>query len=222
MSLLLFAPGSLTLEYLAGRRARYLRPLQVYLTASVIVFAAVQLFGLGLSLRFVGDAGLNLLRNAPPDAAQAQRSVAIQLVIDHVDVPAVRRFAALSVAERFAFMRARRALAVSYFILFLVPVFAWALSLAYRDRRRPYGEHLVFALHGQAFLLLALAVGALLPAAVANALSFSVLAYLGAALRHVHGGTWGATLARGVLVVVAYFGAFFVLNLVLTLGLIVL
>ena len=57
MSLLLFAPGSLTLEYLAGRRARYLRPLQVYLTASVIVFAAVQLFGLGLSLRFVGDAG---------------------------------------------------------------------------------------------------------------------------------------------------------------------
>lgn len=222
MSQLLFAPGSLTLEYLAGRRARYLRPLQVYLTASLIVFAAVQFLGLGLSLRFVGDAGIYLLRSAPPDSAQAQRNVAIQLVIDHVDVPAVRHFAALSVPERFAFMRARRALAVSYFILCLVPAFAWAVGLAYRDRRRPYGEHLVFALHGQALLLLALGVGAMLPAALANALSLAVLAYLGAALRRVHGGTWSATLARGALVVGAYFGAFFAANLLLTLGLIVL
>ena len=72
LSKLLFSPGALTVEHKAGRRARYFRPLQLYLLTSVIVFAAVQFFGLSLGLRFVDEQGLHLLRNAPPVVDKAQ------------------------------------------------------------------------------------------------------------------------------------------------------
>ena len=224
LSKLLFAPGALTVEYLAGRKARYLRPLQVYLAASVVVFAAVQFLGLGLALRFVGDEGVHLLRTSPPGPTveHGQRPTAMQLIVDHVDTPAVRRFEALSVPQRFAFMRARRAVSVSYFIFLLVPIFAWTVRLFHRDRPRPFGAHLVFALHCQAFLLVALLVEALLPTLAANALSFGVLAYFAFALRRVYGHAWPSTLGRGALVLTVYAGVFFAANLLLLLGLIAL
>lgn len=71
LSRLFFAPGALTNEYLAGRRARYLRPLRLYLAASVIVFAAVQIFGLDASLRFYGEHDIHLLRAAPLSADES-------------------------------------------------------------------------------------------------------------------------------------------------------
>ena len=41
LRLLLFKPGALTLEFLRGRRARYVSPLRLYLTCSVLFFALV-------------------------------------------------------------------------------------------------------------------------------------------------------------------------------------
>jgi hypothetical protein len=43
---LLISPGGLTLDYYAGRRARYVAPLRLYLTFNVIFFLAVQIFQL--------------------------------------------------------------------------------------------------------------------------------------------------------------------------------
>lgn len=42
LGLLLFRPGRLTLEYIKGRRVRYIQPLRLYLTLSVIFFALLQ------------------------------------------------------------------------------------------------------------------------------------------------------------------------------------
>lgn len=42
LGLLLFRPGRLTLEYINGRRVRYIQPLRLYLTLSVIFFAVLQ------------------------------------------------------------------------------------------------------------------------------------------------------------------------------------
>lgn len=42
LSRLLFKPGRLTLEYLEGRRARYVQPLRLYLTLSIIFFALLK------------------------------------------------------------------------------------------------------------------------------------------------------------------------------------
>lgn len=223
LSKLFFAPGALTVEYVAGRRARYLRPLQLYLMASVIVFAAVPLFGLNLGLRLYGDQGVHLLRSArlssDADHGYGLGLTPVQIILDHVDAPGVRRFGAMSREDRFTFLRARRTQYVSGFVLFLVPLYALTLGLFYRNRRRRYAEHLIFGLHCQSFLLFGLLIEAVLPAVLANALSCWVIAYFAVALKRVYGGNWVETLGRGTAVLGLYFAIYFVSNLLLVLAL---
>ena len=222
LSRLLFAPGALTAEYAAGRRARYLRPLQLYLITSVIVFAAVQFFGLNLGLRFYADRGVHIVRSTRLPLgdvpASGLRLTPVQVILDHLDTPAVRRLRAMPPEDQFAFLQKRRASYVSYLVLFLVPAFALTLGLIYRNRRRRYAEHLVFGLHGQTFLLIALLVEATLPAVPANALSFWVVAYFSIALKRAYGGTWPETLARGSIILALYSAIFIVANLLLVLA----
>lgn len=226
LSKLFFVPGALTVEYIAGRRARYLRPLQLYLIASLIVFAAVQFFGLNLGLRLYGDQGVHLLRSsrlsADEDRGYVLQLASMQMILDHFESPSVRRFGAMSPEERFTFLRARRAQYVSYFVLFLVPIYALTLGLFYRNRRRRYAEHLIFGLHCQSFLLFILLIEAKLPAILADALSFWVIAYFTIALKRVYGGTWAETLGRGAAILTLYFAIFFVANLLLVLALLAL
>lgn len=221
---LLFAPGGLTVDHAAGRRVRYLRPFQLYLMTSVIVFAAVQLFGLNLGLRFYGDRGVHIVRSTrlPINDAATLRLTPVQIILDHFDTPAVRRLAALSPEDRFALLRARRAAYVPSFVLFLVPALALTLGLFYRNRRRRYAEHLVFGLHCQTFLLIALLAEAKLPAPLANAMSLWVIAYFTIALKRVYGGTWPETLGRGAAILALYFAIFFAANLLLILALLAL
>ena len=220
---LFFAPGELTVEYMAGRRVRYLRPFQLYLMVSVIVFAAVQFFGLNLSLRLYGEHGVHFIRSSRLSGAENQdnglRLTPAQIILDHIDTPGVRRFGALSVEDRFAFLRARRAQYVSYFVLFLVPILALTLGLFYRNRRRRYAEHLVFGLHCQTFLLVILLAEAKLPTILADTLSFWVIAYFTIALKRVYGGTWTETLGRGAAILSLYFAIYFAANLLLVFAL---
>jgi hypothetical protein len=226
LSKLFFVPGALTVEYIAGRRTRYLRPLQLYLIASLIVFGAVQFFGLNLGLRLYGNQGVHLLRSARLSAdvghGYGLGLTPVQIILDHFDIPSVRRFGAMSLEERFSFLRARRAQYVSPFVLFLVPLYALTIGLFYRNRRRRYAEHLVFGLHSQSFLLFILLIEAKLPAILADALSYWVIAYFTIALKRVYGGTWVETLGRGTAILTLYFAIFFVANLLLVFGLLAL
>jgi hypothetical protein len=223
LSKLFFSPGALTVEYMAGRRVRYLRPLQLYLMVSVIVFAAVQFFGLNLSLRLYGEQGVHFIRSSRLSGAENQgnglRLTPAQIILDHVDTPGVRRFKAMSVEDRFTFLRTRRAQYVSYFVLFLVPILALTLGLFYRNRRRRYAEHLVFGLHCQTFLLFILLIEATLPAILADMLSFYGIAYFTMALKRVYGGTWTETLGRGAAILSLYFATYFAANLLLVFAL---
>jgi len=108
---------------------------------------------------------------------------------------------------------------VSYFVLFLVPIFALTLGLFYRNRRRRYAEHLIFGLHCQSFLLFMLLIEAKLPAILADAISFWVVAYFVIALKRVYGGTWAETIGRGTAIFTLYFVIYFVTNLLLVLAL---
>lgn len=226
LSKLLFAPGALTADYLAGRRVRYLRPFRLYLMTSLVVFATVQFFGWNLSVRLYGEQGIHILRSTRPAAPQSQaeglRMSPVQIVQDHFDTPGIRRFAAMTPEEKFSFLGARRVQYVSYLVLLLVPAFAFTLGLFYRSRRRPYTEHLVFGLHCQTFLLLALLVEARLPAVAANAVSWWVIAWFMIALRRVYGGTWPETLWRGSIILMLYFAAYFSANLLLVFALLAL
>ena len=222
-SKLFFAPGALTVEYRAGRRARYLRPLQLYLAASVIVFASAQFFGLSLELRLLGDSGVHIVRassqSIEDDGTRSARLMPAQIIADNIDTPAVRRFKTLSKEDRFRFLRARRIQYVSSFVLLLVPLYALILQICYIGRRRRYSEHLVFGLHAHSFLLFMLLVEAKLPTILADVLTLWVLAYFLIALKRVYGGTWGETIIRSTAMLVLYFATFFVGNLLLVLAL---
>jgi len=219
LSKLFFAPGALTVDYIAGRRARYLRPLQLYLIASVIVFGAVQFFGLNLGLRLYADQGVHLLRSSRLSANEGHGIgfglTPVQLILDHFDTPGVRRFGAMSPEDRFTFLRARRTQYVSPFVLFLVPLYALTLGLFYRNRRRRYAEHVIFGLHCQSFLLFVLLLEAKLPTFLADALSYWAIAYFTIALKRVYGGNWVETLGRGAAILTLYFAIFFVANFLL-------
>lgn len=218
LSKLLFSPGAMTADYLRGRRARYVPPFKLYLVTSVLVFGAAQWFGLNLGLQFYGTHGVPIHRSTrfSVDAdAPLTRLTPVRIVLERMDTPAVRRFAALSPQDRFEFLRARRAPYASSFVLFLVPLFALALDLFYRERR--YAEHLVFGLHCQTFLLVVLLAQAWLPALPANALSYWTLAYLAIALKRVYGGTWPGTILRGSVILALYFALFVVANIALVL-----
>lgn len=221
LSKLLFSPGALTADYLRGRRARYVPPFKLYLVTSVLVFGMAQWFGLNLGLQFYGSHGIPIHRSTRLSAEQADapltRLTPVRIILDRVDTPAVRRFAALSPEDRFTFLRARRAPYASSFVLFLVPLFALALDLFYRERR--YAEHLVFGLHCQTFLLLVLLAQARLPPVPANALSYWTVAYLVIALKRVYGGTWAGTVLRGSLILALYFALFIAANVALVLAL---
>lgn len=218
LSKLLFSPGAMTADYLRGRRARYVPPFKLYLVTSVLVFGMAQWFGLNLGLQFYGTHGIPIHRSTRLSAEQSDaltRLTPVRIILEQLETPAVRRFAALSPEDRFKFLRARRAPYASSFVLFLVPLFALVLDLFYRERR--YAEHLVFGLHCQTFLLLVLLAQARLPPVPANVLSYWTVAYLAIALKRVYGGTWPGTLVRGSLVLALYFALFIAANIALVL-----
>lgn len=202
ISKLVLAPGALTVEYLAGRRARYVRPVRLYLWISVLTIAFVESFGLHVGLRFLGDEGIYLFEPSQGAPAEAQKPHVNELrpmrfILEHFDTPGVRRFKAMSGEEQIRFMQEQRHRSVQYFMLFLVPVYALILRFCYWNRRRRYAEHLVFCLHAQSFLLVMLLIEAKLPAVLAMVVSLWVIAYFFVAVKRVYGGAWADALSRG-------------------------
>lgn len=98
-------------------------------------------------------------------------------------------------------------MAQSFF--FLLPAFAGSLKLFYR--RRLYVHHLVFAiyLHALAFMLVALVAtpDALGFPAVTESIALVLLVmplHLVIGMKRFYGGSWPATVAKGVVVGIAY------------------
>lgn len=199
LRLLLF-PGHLTAEYLAGQRVRQIRPLRLYLWTSVLLIAAAETFSLQLGLRLLDNNGIHLfeLDISRVESEAGPTLSPMELVLTYIDTPELRRFKALPKADKEKLVRERRRRYAQYFLLLLVPVFAVGLKVCYRDRKRPYAEHLVFCLHSQSFLMLMVLLESKLPEAASPAISLWVFGYFAMALKRVYGGTWLATLARGV------------------------
>jgi hypothetical protein len=154
---LLARPGQLTVDTLEGRRARYIAPVRLYLVASVFYFLCA--------------AAVPNLRTPPP--ATMPRSD-INITIDASGrsnlTPEEREQALAGLARAPWWAKAilqpvvldpvgfqQRFLATLPRVLFtLVPVFAAILALFYR--RRPFTQHLIFALHVHTTVFMVLAV----------------------------------------------------------------
>lgn len=136
----LFArPGGLTAEYHEGRRARYLRPLQIFILCNAIYFVAQPLTGWNTL-----TTPLRIHMSGLPYSALATGMVESRLA-----------GGAMSLEEyALVFDATIRGLA-STLVILMVPLFAAALSVIFAITRRYFVEHLVFSTHLFSFLLLA-------------------------------------------------------------------
>lgn len=215
LALLLFRPGFLSREYIEGRRVRYLEPLRLYLSFSIIFFALVKLSGADLfnpditverpvaSAPAAGAAAGAVPRPATPEDTEAMDDFRVQVAgwatsVDPLLGEKVDKFMRQPAAvQQDAVKRAFFGYA-PYAIFALMPLFAGYLKLLYLGSGRRYGEHFLFALHTNAFAFFMLSVMMLVPGSwdFVRFVMFVWLAfYLPTAMRRVYG---GARLATGV------------------------
>jgi uncharacterized protein DUF3667 len=197
-------PGQLTIEFLAGRRARFISPLRLYLTASVLYFLLAE--SAPSSGSYIG------LRNAPASGISVQSSEAKLgglTAQERADIlsqleasPKWLRPLAKRAAEDPKRLQADVFQAMPKGLFALLPVFALLLAIFYRGRR--FADHLYFAIHVHAFVFIALILNDLTRFAHLQWLSLlsgiTVLLWLPLyghfALRRVYGGSQTATLLK--------------------------
>jgi hypothetical protein len=185
---LVFKPGALAEEYLAGRKGRYINPIRVYLTFSALYF----LFAWGALMDFRGVPRESF--RPPPIVAMAKKKgVDPQVLVDKV------------------FQKAEKYSALLRFASVLVS--GLFLSILYFGMKRYYVEHLIFSLYYYSFDFLCktlFAVAILGASAAGTKLSTRMLdffypvafIYLLFALRRVYKESWGRTVLKAVVLFV--------------------
>ena len=230
LAALFLAPGKLAREYFAGRRGKYVAPLRLYLTASILFFVVIRVFG--------GDAEVKMERNV---AAAEQPPVALSLGDgDALAKPwaygnGVRLWLAKRLDKLEAEMKGpnraeiftnalRRFVGSMYYAMFLLlPIYAAISKLVYLNRGRTYGEHVVYALYSHAFLFFMLLLLFVLPSSrpvLVLPIVLWMLAYPYLELHRVFGGRHWAVFVRSNLIGVLYLlvatpviGAFFLYSM---------
>lgn len=224
LAALLFRPGFLTREYLAGRRRRYIRPARLFLVLSLTLFALLRFVGGPL---VINDEALTQAERdeIARDVANADEHSGFSVDPDlkfHLDmlgaswlVPLQRRidsFNQLSRQGRGEQIGAGLLRYGPYAAFVLLPLFALLLKIVYagRGRRYPlrprrYVAHLVFGAHSHAFLFLVGILMGLIPvAAVRGALVVWAIVYLLRSMKTVYGGGWTGVVVRAMVIFVAY------------------
>jgi hypothetical protein len=230
-------PGRLTLEFLAGRRVRYVPPLRLYLSLSVLFFLAS---AFGRNIAGPSDTGSPVkftttqANDRSPDVTlgdtTGKRSRSVGAVLDSVELEkgaldkvtgdtlggnVVSRFFKRRLSQRLTYMKAHKTEATEHIsevfhhdlpdaLFLLVPGLALALSALYYGSHRYYSEHLVFALHFQAFSFAALTIGLLPFAPLGGIIGIAVIVYLFLALRKVYGESIGKTIGKLTVLIIGY------------------
>lgn len=186
---LLFRPGRLTADYLAGRKGSYINPIRIYLTFSAIYF----LFAWS-ALSDIRGGGAARTARFPATISMARKKGVEPLALAEKIYQKAEKYAA---ALRFG----------------SVLVSGLFLTLLFYRSGRYYVEHLVFSLHfysfdfffKSVFALVFIVGGALGRAPPARLLDFFypiVLVYLALALRRAYQQSWPRTLVKAVVLFV--------------------
>jgi Protein of unknown function (DUF3667) len=199
--LLLARPGMLVTEYIAGRRQRYVGPLKLYLTFSVIFFVLASLAP-STEVRVAvrpdpGSAEQQALEQALEDMPEALRRTVERALAEAERNPAVPAQIGQEIGDRLQ-EQAPRAM------FLLLPAFAGLTLFAFRHRPQHYAVHLMLALHAHAVAFLLFTLQLALPAAAGGKLALLLPLWLLFAFRHAFGGRWWALAARAVFASASY------------------
>jgi hypothetical protein len=264
---LLFRPGLLTNEYMRGRRVRFVQPLRLYLSFSVLFFALLKFSGTHLEVGG-GDAELTTSKAVAPARALADKAAEQQAKLAPLDPEAARskQAAEAAIAEMVKEVGPGPENAPSgqrmpkviqddehdkpnirdeyfdeklsnwptlrhqwhafnelpgeqqwkaienglshyapYAIFCLMPVFAMFLKVLYLGSGRRFGEHVLFALHTNAFAFFIFGVMLVLPyGPLRFALFCWLVGYLPWAMRRVYHSSRFGTLWRWSVLMICY------------------
>jgi hypothetical protein len=199
---LLFKPGFLTAEYIAGRRIRYVQPLRVYLTFSILFFFVLKLAGTPVGqIEHDGARAKPLVSFEQRQASQAELAAPLNRLPAGLQTR-IKTFNARTPDEQSKLLSTAFFAYVPYAMFILMPVFALYLKLLYAGSRRRYGEHLLFALHSNAFAFAMFSLMFLVSWLDIGLLTFATIMwlifYLPTAMRRVYGGSRVSTALRWI------------------------
>ncbi len=205
--LLISRPGRLTADYIGGRRARYVAPLRVYLSLSLLFFALLK-FGPGELIEIKpADSAKNshfVVTDRPPDAETVHLSSKLKEFNPRWEAR-MRELDALPPGQAVALVKNKFFSYVPYAIFLIMPVFALYLKLLYLGSGKRYGEHMLFALHTNAFAFLIFGLIWVAQAGwIGGPLFIWMLLYLPLAMQRVYGGKKWLTLARWLALMLVY------------------
>lgn len=230
LGLLFFKPGQLTKEYLAGRKLRYVLPLRLYLTISLIFFVALG-FGVNVATQVVSN-------EKELKASMSDTSISIgafngpggfvgaRLDKDGTFTCNLPAWVCSRMRSKIERMKTAPASEVAnllgkfrddwpYAMFLLMPVFALLMKMAYWRRGMVYGEHLVFAFHVHAAWFVLALITLVLPEGVNSVPIFAMPVYTLLAMWRVYGGRWWSTLLRGLAISLPYLMAILLVMLLL-------
>jgi len=179
---LLVRPGQLTVDYLEGRRQRYVPPLRLYVMLSLTFFVLASLIGSGPRVTVdlgdervaeQNDPDTNVIQPfaIDPDNVDPESGVCTDLTINlpgRLDTPERRQrlLDACSQVVADSGNSLDRALRdnVPMMMFLFIPLVALVMKLLYPLARRKYVEHLLFFLHFHAFFFLLITITVLLGA----------------------------------------------------------
>jgi len=177
----LLTPGLLTAEFLTGRRQPYLNPFKTYLVCAAIFFLSAPAAGFTLASMLDGDQS-GVLR-ALVSAREVERQLDPSLFNARLDV---------RVQSVYTITLGGAAI-----------VFALILQALFHKQRRPFGAHLIFALHYVSFMYLVTIAAGLcrrgglsIDATVLGGYAL-ILAYLILALKRVYAESTTAVAVKG-------------------------
>ena len=205
LAFLLFKPGLLTAEYIAGRRVRYVQPLRVYLSLSILFFALLKVAGPPLAAfddpaEQAGKGSLSITKSGTAPVAQANAADPLIITFAPALTAKLNKFMDKPVPERISLLTNAFYSYVPYALFCLMPLFALYLKLLYLGTGRRYGEHLLFALHANAFAFVMIsfifATSSLDWGLATFLLLLWLVYYLPTAMRRVYGGSRAATALR--------------------------
>ncbi|TXI93714.1 MAG: DUF3667 domain-containing protein [Burkholderiaceae bacterium] len=199
---LIFHPGRLSQEYLCGRRQRYVSPLALYLTISLIFFSSLQ-FGVAHYDKVATHSNAPATEQIKTRTENSNTAVATgkdTVRTDRQRAAAAERASLLKILPLILFM--------------LTPLYSWILASMYKNRQMLLGEHLVFMFHFNAGTLLITMLASILLsfhefAGSLALLMLTVMTYQLLAMKGFYRGRWLQLLVRYFTFVAIYGISFF-------------
>ena len=224
---LLFRPGYLSAEFMAGRRARYLPPLRLYLVISFVIFLVMSYYtatGIEIGTGSEGQQSENVVisidADDPAPASDGEGSEdagewRAEIGLADEDSPEWLKDIDQRAEENMVKLREDPSELIETMVdylpqlmFLLLPLFALLVQVAYLFSPFHYLQHLVFALHYHSFAFLLYLIGNCLVLAgfePTGWLYLALVVYLVLALRQAYGSGVGGAIGKSLFIFFSYF-----------------